>query len=78
MSSPTRAFLKPLIFYPDSCEQGLKPPLETGNFGDRIYWFRVDGRPFRVKKVRGLRNIRIRACGHSLLGPVYMEVGDPR
>ena len=50
MSSPTRAFLKPLIFYPDSCEQGLKPPLETGNLGDRIYWFRVDGRPIRVKK----------------------------
>ena len=38
MSPRIRALLKPRIFYTDSCERGLKPPLVT-SFGDRTHLF---------------------------------------
>ena len=37
-------------------ESGLN---QCGSGADRIHWFRVDARPIRVKKVCGLKNIRI-------------------
>ena len=44
-----------------------KSTLESGlkrcGFSERIHWFRVDGRPIRIKKICGFKNIRIRVDG---------------
>ena len=61
MPTGIRTFWKPHILYPHSCGRCLKPlrraVLKQCDFGVRIHWFRVDGRPFRVKKSNN--NIRI-------------------
>ena len=50
MSLRIRAFLKPHIFYPDSRERGLKPPLET-SFGDRIHPFSFEWKADSCQKI---------------------------
>ena len=59
-SARNRIFLNPYIFYPESCEPGLKPlwrevSNQCGSGADRIHWFRVDARPIRVKKYAVLK-----------------------
>ena len=54
MSTRIPTFLKPHIFYPDSCGRCLKSPWRAVSkqhgFGDWIHWFRVDRGPIFVKK----------------------------
>ena len=50
MSARIRAFLKPPIFYLDSRERGLKPPLETG-FVDRIHLFSCERKADSCQKI---------------------------
>ena len=61
MPTGIRTFRKPHIFYPHSCGRCLKhlwrAVSKQCDFGVRIHWFRVDGKPFRVKKSN--KNIRI-------------------
>ena len=55
MSARIRTFLKPDMFYPDSCQRGqLNSPGErfqnnAVSLGG-LTWFRVDGGPIRVKR----------------------------
>ena len=64
MSPRIRAFLKPHIFYPDSCERSLKLPLETG-FSDQIQLFSCEWKADSCKK--SLRSQKyLDSCGYSL------------
>ena len=61
MPTGIRTIWKPHIFYPHSSGRCLKPlwraVSKQCDFGAQIHWFRVDERPFRVKKSN--KNIRI-------------------
>ena len=57
--------------YLNSKMSGFNRPHEFTNFkvskrcgfSERIHWFRVDGRPIRIKNICGFKNIRIRVDG---------------
>ena len=59
-SARNQIFLNPYIFYPESCEPGLKPlwravSNQCGSDAEQIHWFRKDARPIRVKKYAVLK-----------------------
>ena len=60
-----RTFLKPHMFYSDSCGRGINHSGER--FQNKAVsvsgftFFRVEGRSILVKKVCGFKNIRLRA-----------------
>ena len=65
MSARIRTFLKPDMFYPDSCQRGQLNSSEERFQNNAVSlsgftWFRVDRGPIRVKRLFGFKYIRIR------------------
>ena len=51
MSVRIRTFLKPDMFYPDSCQRGSEERFQNNAVSlGGFTWFRVDGGPIRVKR----------------------------